>query len=107
MDLPETPGFIHVVLAVWVPDQGWLTTRPAPTHMPEGTIDEKVAFKARAGARAIMAAFERETSKEKTQLPLPMAPSHSGNSCSNCGGLMQPTGSCETCMTCGTSGGCS
>jgi hypothetical protein len=102
VDLVPTPGFVHVVLAVWVPDHGWLTTTPEPTHMPGGTIDEKVAFKARAGARAIMSALASPNAPSQT---IPMG--SRGNACSNCGGMMQPTGSCETCMTCGTSGGCS
>lgn len=33
-------------------------------------------------------------------------PVSSGNSCFACGGMTVRTGSCETCTTCGTSGGC-
>ncbi len=41
-------------------------------------------------------------------ITLPMVRSKGGNSCATCGGInMLPTGSCETCMDCGTSGGCS
>lgn len=105
VDLLPTPGFVHVVLAVWVPEKGWLTSIPAVGHPYEGPLDEKVAFKAKLGARAIMHAFEKEEAKENPQLPLPMA--SYGNSCPDCGGMMIPTGSCEACSSCGTSGGCS
>lgn len=100
VDLNPTPGFIHVVLAVWVPEQGWMTSIPAPGHPMEGSIEDKVAFKAKMAARSIVHHFEAP------KLATTIA-DHRGSACSNCGGLMQPTGSCETCMTCGTSGGCS
>lgn len=33
-------------------------------------------------------------------------PPMTGNACSECGGMMCRTGSCETCTECGTTGGC-
>lgn len=33
-------------------------------------------------------------------------PRASGNACGVCGGMMVRTGTCETCTSCGTTGGC-
>jgi hypothetical protein len=100
VDLAPAPGFIHVVLAVWVPDQGWMTSIPGAGHPMEGPIEDTVAFKAKLAAKAIIRHFESPQ--------LAAAPrDHRGGVCSACGGMTQPTGSCETCTVCGTSGGCS
>lgn len=42
----------------------------------------------------------------KTPLIIVDRPPTSGNACYECGGIMQRTGTCETCTECGTTGGC-
>lgn len=35
-----------------------------------------------------------------------VVPQSTGNSCAECGGMTVQTGTCSTCTSCGTSGGC-
>lgn len=116
--LPETPGLLQVVLAVYVPDQGWVATRPGPTGVA-GSIEDKVVSQARAAYNLMIETLNgRPRQMEPVTNPIGLRPGHtngtkvhavpswSGNSCRDCGGAMVRTGSCETCTSCGSSGGC-
>lgn len=49
---------------------------------------------------------EVDLSVAQEHMVRPSAPEWSGGICSDCGGMMQRTGSCETCPDCGGTTGC-
>jgi len=76
--------------------------RPAAEHDSEGDGETPIAQ----GSEAMTAPPTRALTDTPPVVPARLVGLDLGPACSQCGGMMQRTGSCYTCSSCGNNTGC-